>query len=72
MEYGDWLPKENPALSSGALHRLDDVEREHIIQVLKKSNWKVSGEKGAAKILGLNPTTLEARMKKPGIAGVSS
>jgi transcriptional regulator with GAF, ATPase, and Fis domain len=27
----------------------------------------VSGEKGAAKILGLNPTTLEARMKKLGI-----
>ena len=33
----------------------------------KKTGWKVSGEKGAAKILGLNATTLEARMKKLGI-----
>jgi len=49
------------------LLRLDDVEREHIIEVLKQTGWKISGEKGAAKILGLNATTLEARMKKLGI-----
>jgi transcriptional regulator with GAF, ATPase, and Fis domain len=46
---------------------MEDVEREHIIDTLNKTRWKVSGEKGAAKILGLNPTTLEARMKKLGI-----
>ena len=46
---------------------MDDVEKDHIIETLKKTNWKVSGEKGAAKMLGLNPTTLEARMKKLGI-----
>ena len=46
---------------------LGDVEKNHILEVLKKTGWKVSGEKGAAKILGLNPTTLEARMKKLGI-----
>jgi len=50
-----------------SLQKLDDVEKDHIIDILKKVNWKVSGEKGAAKILGLNPTTLEARMKKLGI-----
>ena len=31
------------------------------------TSWRVSGERGAAKILGLKPTTLEARMKKLGI-----
>ena len=31
------------------------------------TEWKVSGEKGAAKILGLKPTTLEFRMRKLGI-----
>jgi transcriptional regulator with GAF, ATPase, and Fis domain len=46
---------------------LEDVERSHIISVLNQTAWRVSGEKGAAKILGLNPTTLEARMKKLGI-----
>lgn len=69
LEYGDWIPAAKTATTNGkaALHKLDDVEREHIIAVLEKTNWKVSGEKGAAKILGLNPTTLEARMKKMGI-----
>jgi transcriptional regulator with GAF, ATPase, and Fis domain len=47
--------------------KLDEVEKEHILEILKKVNWKVSGDKGAAKLLGLNATTLEARMKKLGI-----
>jgi transcriptional regulator with GAF, ATPase, and Fis domain len=46
------------------------MERQHIVDVLEQTNWRVSGEKGAAKILGLNPTTLEARMKKLGIERV--
>jgi formate hydrogenlyase transcriptional activator len=46
---------------------LEEVERQHIVDILGQTNWRVSGEKGAAKILGLNPTTLEARMKKLGI-----
>ncbi len=33
----------------------------------KVSGWRVSGEKGAAQLLGLKPTTLEARMRKLGI-----
>jgi PAS domain S-box-containing protein len=72
LEYGDWLPKEKAIANSSPLHKLEDVEREHIIRVLEKANWKVSGEKGAAKVLGLNPTTLEARMKKLGITRVTS
>lgn len=71
LEYGDWLPKTNLVIKNGngkaAPGKLEEVEKEHILEVLKKVNWKVSGEKGAAKILGLNPTTLEARMKKLGI-----
>jgi len=70
LEYGDWLPSVHLATNNdgkASLQKLDDVEKDHIIDILKKVNWKVSGEKGAAKILGLNPTTLEARMKKLGI-----
>ena len=68
LEYGDWLPvSKHASTSKNALLKLEDVEKEHIIEVLKKVNWKVSGEKGAAKMLGLNATTLEARMKKLGI-----
>lgn len=68
LEYGDWIPSLGKnAASDSRLGKLEDVEREHIIDVLNQTNWRVSGEKGAAKILGLNATTLEARMKKLGI-----
>jgi formate hydrogenlyase transcriptional activator len=69
---GDWIPaalagnKKTNGLAPAA-RKMEEVEREHIIAILKETNWKVSGEKGAAKMLGLNATTLEARMKKLGI-----
>jgi transcriptional regulator with GAF, ATPase, and Fis domain len=47
--------------------RLEAVERHHIVDVLQKTSWRVSGPKGAARLLGLKPTTLESRMKKLGI-----
>ena len=46
---------------------LEDVERDHIVRVLDQTNWKVSGKNGAAEILGLNRSTLRARMRKLGI-----
>ncbi|HTI10318.1 MAG TPA: sigma 54-interacting transcriptional regulator [Puia sp.] len=68
LEYGEWLPTEKRGTAkTSASSKLGEVEKNHILEVLKKTGWKVSGEKGAAKILGLNPTTLEARMKKLGI-----
>ena len=47
---------------------LQTVERQHIISVLNSVNWRISGPKGAAKILGLNPSTLRFRMQKLGIS----
>lgn len=67
LELGDWMPKSADPAGSGPAATLEEVERAHIVAVLTQTNWRVSGEKGAAKILGLNPTTLEARMKKLGI-----
>ena len=67
LEYGDWIPVEKVGETKSTAARLEDVEKDHILDTLKKTGWKVSGEKGAARILGLNPTTLEARMKKLGI-----
>ncbi len=46
---------------------LVDLERDHILQVLKKTAWRIEGEKGAAAMLGLNPSTLRGRMRKDGI-----
>ncbi|MVT42096.1 hypothetical protein GO495_16005 [Chitinophaga oryziterrae] len=46
---------------------LADAEREAIIRVLKYCNGRIRGPHGAADILDIKPTTLEARMKKLGI-----
>lgn len=46
---------------------LEDVDREHIISVLKATGWKVSGKNGAAEVLDLNPKTLESKVQKLGI-----
>jgi transcriptional regulator with GAF, ATPase, and Fis domain len=53
--------------ASGPARRLEAVEREHILSVLERTGWRVSGQRGAAALLGLKRTTLEARMKKLGI-----
>ena len=46
---------------------LEERERRHIMDILDQTGWRVSGKDGAAELLGLKPTTLEARMKKLGI-----
>jgi len=46
---------------------LEAVEREHIVRILDQTQWRVSGKNGASEILGLNRSTLRARMRKLGI-----
>jgi len=43
---------------------LEQVEHDYILRVLEQTNWKVSGENSATQILGLNRSTLRARMRK--------
>ncbi|HEY5627613.1 MAG TPA: sigma 54-interacting transcriptional regulator, partial [Nitrospira sp.] len=42
---------------------LEEFERANILQALNSTGWKVSGDKGAAKLLGMNASTLSSRMK---------
>ncbi len=44
--------------NSGNYQPLDEIERKYIIEILESTNWRVSGPNGAAKILGLVPSTL--------------
>jgi transcriptional regulator with GAF, ATPase, and Fis domain len=46
---------------------LASSEREHILESLKKTGWRIKGPRGAATLLGLNPSTLYSRMQKLGI-----
>jgi transcriptional regulator with GAF, ATPase, and Fis domain len=49
---------------SSALRSLEEVERQHIIDVLESAGWKLEGSDGAAALLGLKPSTLRSRMQK--------
>lgn len=42
---------------------LEELERANILRALEATKWKVSGEQGAAKLLGINASTLSSRMK---------
>jgi formate hydrogenlyase transcriptional activator len=67
LELGDWTRRKSSVPKKAGLVSMEDCERNHIIAVLEHTRWKVSGESGAAKILGMIPTTLDSRMKKLGI-----
>jgi transcriptional regulator with GAF, ATPase, and Fis domain len=46
---------------------LDDAQRVHIERALQTTNGKVYGDDGAAKLLGMKPSTLQSRMRKLGV-----
>jgi transcriptional regulator with GAF, ATPase, and Fis domain len=46
---------------------LQEIEKDHILEVLRQTNWRIEGENGAAGLLGINPSTLRGRMRKLGI-----
>jgi formate hydrogenlyase transcriptional activator len=54
--------EQNSAQESRTLN-LREVEREAILQALRKTNGRVSGPGGAAALLGLKRTTLQSRMR---------
>ncbi len=43
------------------------LERENLIRALNAADWRISGENGAAKLLGLPPSTLTSRLKTLGL-----
>jgi formate hydrogenlyase transcriptional activator len=67
LELGKLPFKENVDFDKSDAITLEESERAHILKVLELTHWRVSGEKGAAEILGINPQTLFSRMRKLGI-----
>ncbi|MCG6202141.1 sigma-54-dependent transcriptional regulator [Psychromonas antarctica] len=62
----DTFKKLSPSEDS-SVKALVELEHDHIVKVLQQTGWRIEGLKGAALILGLNPSTLRARMRKYGI-----
>jgi transcriptional regulator with GAF, ATPase, and Fis domain len=74
LEIGsDLLPTLSPVSSSSADAKpgpgrtLEEVERDHVLAVLRQRKWVIEGPKGAARILGLHPNTLRSRLNRLGI-----
>ncbi len=63
----------NPISSTRIMHKakssfaLDDVIKEHIVEVLEETKWRINGKNGAAELLNINASTLRAKMKKLGL-----
>ncbi len=56
-----YLGKANKTIGTKTL---EQVQHDYIVQVLEQTNWKISGENSATQVLGLNRSTLRARMRK--------
>jgi two-component system response regulator HydG len=60
-------PVDNATTDTMKIKTMEENERDHIIAVLEKCNWKISGKGGAAELLDINSNTLFSRIKKLGI-----
>jgi len=58
------LPKSKGGTKTETFTTMEEHERSYLLKVLEHANWRISGEKGAAKLLDVKRTTLEARLKK--------
>jgi hydrogenase-4 transcriptional activator len=56
------------ASADGSLATLDEAMKRHIIRALVATAGRIEGRQGTAALLGINPHTLRARMRKLGIA----
>ncbi|HOQ38539.1 MAG TPA: sigma 54-interacting transcriptional regulator [Acetivibrio sp.] len=54
-------------VSQQELLPLHEIEKNYILKILFHTKWRIEGQRGAAKILGLHPSTLRYRMYKLGI-----
>ena len=58
--------KEKSAIANKNLS-LDTIQRNHILNMLEKCDWKISGPNSASEVLDMKPSTLRDKMKKLGI-----
>jgi formate hydrogenlyase transcriptional activator len=56
-----------PVSTTSSITTLEEAERQHILRALRQTEWRIAGAKGAAAVLGMKRTTLQARMRKLGI-----
>ena len=67
VQIDESMMRSGETAQESAVDTLENAERNHILRALNETRWVVHGKKGAAEILGINPSTLRSRMEKLGI-----
>jgi formate hydrogenlyase transcriptional activator len=67
VQIDESMLRSEAAAQEVSVDTLENVERSHIVRALNETKWVIHGKKGAAEILGINPSTLRSRMEKLGI-----
>jgi formate hydrogenlyase transcriptional activator len=65
----NWLLEDAGGMTSitgknGVIESLEENERMHIVRALDQTNWRVTGDQGAARLLQINERTLQSRIRK--------
>ena len=58
-------------IASASETTLQAVERSHILRILATTSWRIEGPRGAARALGLKPSTLRSRLQRLSIRRAS-
>ena len=65
LQFDVWFTSpRQPAPEREELQTLEEVERSYIVRALAVCNWRIEGTQGAAKRLGIHPSTLRSRIRK--------
>ena len=67
LEIDEWHMDNVTSHHTSRVSTLKELEIEYITKTLELTGWRVRGRNGAAKVLGIKPTTLESKMIKLGI-----
>jgi formate hydrogenlyase transcriptional activator len=67
LRVGEEFGKSETPSTDASNKTLEELERDYIIRILNDTGWRIEGPHGAARILGINPSTLRTRMSKFGI-----
>ncbi len=67
LTFGDWFQPANETPKDDSILTMEEMEYRHIKKILEITHWRISGNHGAAELLGLNASTLRSRINKLGI-----
>jgi formate hydrogenlyase transcriptional activator len=62
-----WPNEQGASFTQRSTESLEEIKRQHIVRVLERTAWVISGPNGAAGILSLHPNTLRSLMERLGI-----